>query len=140
MAQRTIASQLRDLSAYVAIGVALLGLIWVLAAHTAKRGQPPSPTLLNWLGLGGMMAIVFISAIHDHRRDWGNVRFWTAWMSALLAEVTVGVLILWNMPKLTVWVWAMLFPVNAGALEMFVVWWLQGHGSIRGERGGPTRG
>lgn len=140
MARRSIGSQIKDLLAYAAIGVACVAVIGFLGAHTTKWSEPASARLLNGLGLAGVLTIVFITAIHDHRSAWASLRFWTGWTSALLVEATVGVLALWNAPRLTVWVWGLLYPVNAAAVEIFIGWWLQERSAVRDVRGGPTRG
>jgi hypothetical protein len=134
MAARNGGSRIKDFVAYVVIGVACVGIIWLLAMHTGKRGVPPSSTSVNWLGLGAVMAIVFITAIHEHRHAWRSFRFWIAWTSALVVEAALGVVILWNAPRLTAWVWGFLYPVNAGAVDVFIGWWLSDRGLARNGR------
>ena len=75
MTRRPIGSQIKDLLAYVAIGVACVAVIGFLGAHTAKWSEPASARLLNGFRWRGVLTIVFITAIHDHRSAWASLRF-----------------------------------------------------------------
>jgi len=122
--KHTTASRLRDLLSYVAIGLLCVGVVCLLAVYGARKGESNSPVILNWIGLGGVMAIVYIGAIHHSRTLWKNRRFWSGLTLAFLAQVAIGTVVLWSAPRLSVWMWAGLYPINAIALEAFVKRWL----------------
>ena len=133
--KRTNASRLRDLLLYVVIGLVCVGAVWLLAAYD----KATDAIVLNWVGLGAVIAIVYITAIHQGRALRRKPRFWYGLGFALLAEVGVGTLVLWNAPRLSVLVWGLLYPINAAAVEAFLKWWLGGDTARWEVRRGPTR-
>jgi hypothetical protein len=116
---------MRDLSSYVAIGVLVVAIVIALAAHSAKSGRSQDPRPLNWIGLGGTMAIVYITAAHQHRAFWKEKRFWGGLGIALALELGVGVVALWNAPLIKALWWGLvIYPLNTIAVSEFLNRWL----------------
>jgi hypothetical protein len=114
----------RDLLLYVTIAFLVVAISMGLGVLTAKRGEPPSPFLLNWLSLGGVMTIVYATAIHTYRAMWKSRRFWLGITLALLLEIGIGVLALWSAPRIAVPFWALLvFPANVVLVDRFLTRW-----------------
>jgi len=75
--KRAFGDRIRDLLLYVVIGVLCVAITFALAVYGTKKGEPTSPVLLNLLGLGGVMTIVYIQAIYEYRKFWKSMRFWS---------------------------------------------------------------
>jgi hypothetical protein len=136
--KRAFGDRLYDLLLYVTIGVLCVAITFTVAFYGTKKGEPTSPVLLNWLGLGGVMTIVYVQAICEHRKLWKSMRFWSGLTLAVFVEIGMGTLALWSAPRLSVWLWGGFYPVNAVAVEEFLNRWLAtrpAHGALRG---GPT--
>jgi Na+-driven multidrug efflux pump len=138
--KRTIASQLRDLAVYVGVGVAMLVGVWGLVAYDTGRGAPSNPARVNWLSLGFVTCIVYINAIHEGRRFRRRPRFWTGLGIALLVQVVGAVVVLWNAPRVPVFIWTIAALANMAVVGGFMHWWLRSGLVSRKAAGGPTSG
>ena len=76
MMKRSVGNLMRDSASYVTIAIVVVGIIVALGAYTAK-GESPSPVVLNWIGLGGVMTIVYVCSNSKNRALWTNARFWS---------------------------------------------------------------
>jgi hypothetical protein len=87
VASRTIGRLIRDLVLYSAVGLVCVGVLILVAFYGSRRGEPISPTFLNWIGVGGVMAIVYPTAILDGRAHWSSMSFWYGLTLALLLQL-----------------------------------------------------
>ncbi len=113
--------RLRDYVVYVAIGIAWLAILAAFAFHRADTGRSLSPFDLNALAFLSTTAIVFGTVVFAGRRAWRRRRFWSAIGVALVLQVGLGMLLLWQAPKLPALAWGILFPVNCAAVEMWII-------------------
>jgi hypothetical protein len=125
MVRRPVGLLVRDYISYAAIAVGVVGVIGALALYTAKRGGAPDPVVLNWIGLGGVMMIVYVTAIQKNRARWQHARLWSGLILALLVEIGMGIVILRSAPRIATLLWAFLvLPVNTFAVDQFLNLWL----------------
>jgi hypothetical protein len=135
MVTRKVASRATDFVLYVAIAAAVFGAIWFYAGYQARNGLAPGLPL-NWLGFAGMTLIVFGDAVRSTRRASRTSRFWLLLGAALATQVGVGTLILWNAPRMSTLIWAVLISLDGFALATFLRVFLGGPPNQ--VAGGPT--
>ena len=125
VAKRSSKAFRRDLLLYVAIAFLVVTITLGLAVLTAKTGEALDPVFLNWIGLGGVMIVVYATAIHSYRAMWKNTRFWLGIALAIVLETGIGALALWRLPRISVGVWGLLvYPGNLVTVDAFLTRWL----------------
>jgi hypothetical protein len=118
MARRSTRSRIIDVALYLAIALSLFTALYFYASYQARAGRQPGLPL-NWLGFGGMTALVYGYALQDHRRSWGRPRFWLTFIVALLLQAGAGIAMLWKAERVGLLVWALLTPANQAALAAY---------------------
>jgi len=122
--KRNFRAVLRDLFLYVAVALLVVAIAFALGALTAKMNEPPD-ILLNWVGLGGVMTIVYATAIYKYRAMWKSSRFWSGITLAMLFEIGLGIVALWSVPRISTLFWGMLvYPANVVTVNEFLTRWL----------------
>ncbi len=100
----------RDYALYVGIAVVIYGAVVSYGEYQFRTGRR-SELPLNWLGFTVVTGIVFVDALRD--RSW---RRWPAFLRALgvtfALQCGVGCALLWNAPRMSVFVWAILLPLD----------------------------
>ena len=105
--QRSRSARAKDLLLYVAIGIAIVALLWVFAVHQARTGGSPNLPL-KWLGFAGMTGVVFGYAIRACRRSWRKPRFWALLSIFFAVHSGLGVLILMKVQEVPLLLYAVL--------------------------------
>ena len=121
MGSHKSARRFRDFVIYIGIGVALVAVVMAFASYEARSGRATTPFELNGIGLAGTTAVVFGEIIRTNRRSWRKARFWCVLGAALVAQLGVGTLFLWDAPRLSTLIWGIVLPLDYAVVERCVI-------------------